>query len=322
MHSTYHPSMAPGAIIGYRKNGAPIRLIAGGSGEGDGDGTTTSQDGGDAGTGQTSTGDQAGGQEPPVTTTSTGAATATAGDGDQTAKVIEAIRGDYKAERTKRQQLEKDLAAIRDAQVQRDDETKARNLALAKALGLQVDETPDPEKLAAELAAERKAKQDAIDASTARERELTVELNLMRQAAKHGANPELLADSRTFMAKVAKLDPSSDSFGDDLGDAIKTAVEANPAYKLAQATAPAKPAASDGQGDGAGSSGGNGSKTTAPPARSGGEHNGSAGGQRQWTMDDVNRLPRNRKGAAQLQEAIDAGYLAELGYGPGKKSRR
>jgi hypothetical protein len=33
MHAV-RPSMTPGAIIGYRKNGTPIRLIAGGASEG------------------------------------------------------------------------------------------------------------------------------------------------------------------------------------------------------------------------------------------------------------------------------------------------
>lgn len=247
MNSTYHPSMAPGTIIGYRRNGTPIRLLAGGSGEGDDGGTSnTGQEGGNAGTGQQDTGGgQGGGQGPSNSgTSSTGAGSgggAGAGD-DQTAKVIEAIRGDYKAERSRRQALEKDLADLKAAQTQRDEETKARNLALAKALGLQVDETPDPEKLAADLKQAREEIQSRVTQAQARERELTIELQLMRQAAKHGANPELLADSRTFMAKVAKLDPASDSFGDDLGDAIKAAVESNPAYKLAQAASTTLPA--------------------------------------------------------------------------------
>ena len=44
MHSGIWP-MVPGAILGYRKNGTPVRLIAGGSDEGDGDGSV-GQDGG------------------------------------------------------------------------------------------------------------------------------------------------------------------------------------------------------------------------------------------------------------------------------------
>jgi hypothetical protein len=76
-----------------------------------------------------------------------------AGAADQAAKVIEAIRGDYKQERARRQQLEKDLAALRAAQEQATKDTEARSLALAKTLGLQVDETPDPEKLTANLKA-------------------------------------------------------------------------------------------------------------------------------------------------------------------------
>ena len=56
MHSTIWPT-APGAIIGYRKKGSPIRLIAGGSGEGDGDGGEGQDGGTDSGaTGSDGTG--------------------------------------------------------------------------------------------------------------------------------------------------------------------------------------------------------------------------------------------------------------------------
>ncbi len=51
---------------------------------------------------------------------------------------------------------------------------------------------------------------------------------------------------------------------------------------------------------------------TAPPPRSGGEHDGSAAGNGQWTMADVNALPRTAAGGDELQDAID------LGYGPTK----
>jgi hypothetical protein len=143
MHSTYHPSVTPSAIIGYCKNGTPIRLIAGGNGEGDGDGgnSKTGQEGGNAGTGQqdNSGGGQGGGQGPANSGTSgdgTGSGGGAGAADDSTSKVIEAIRGDYKAERAKRQALERDLADLKAAQATRDQETKNRNLALAKALRL------------------------------------------------------------------------------------------------------------------------------------------------------------------------------------------
>ena len=39
---------------------------------------------------------------------------------------------------------------------------------------------------------------------------------------------------------------------------------------------------------------------------------------RQWTLGDVNKLPRTREGAAKMQAAIDDGLLADLGYPPFK----
>jgi len=326
----YIPSVTPGAIIGYNKHDRPIRLIGGGApdddegsgadggqGTGAGGSQAGNQDGGSTGTG---------GQGDGGTGTGQGAAQgsngAAGGDGAQHSRAIDAVRSDFKAERAKRQKLEKDLADLQAANTRRAAAETERNRKLAIALGVAPDEPPDPEKLAAELAAERKAKQDAIDRSTARERELTVELQLLRQASRHGANPELLADSRSFMATLAGLDPSSEDFASDLGDAIKKAVEANPAYKI---TAPGGPAA-DGQNAGGGGGAGSGSdgkkaagsKTTAPPARSGSDsgHQAAPGGNRQWTDEDVEKAS-----PAELADAVDAGLLTGMGYHPRKKRR-
>lgn len=58
--------------------------------------------------------------------------------------------------------------------------------------------------------------------------------------------------------------------------------------------------------------------TTAPPGRPGAEYDSSAGANRQWTLDDVNALPRTAAGGQELQDAIDAGLLRDLGYGPSR----
>ncbi|MGH3205114.1 MAG: hypothetical protein ACRDP5_24150 [Streptosporangiaceae bacterium] len=332
--STNRPTL-PGAIIGYRKNGTPIRLIGGGSEDaGAAGGTGTGQEGATGGNGTSTDPNAGGGGDGGGGTsgaTGTGSAASTGGGAgggggaaDDTPKVIAAIREDYKAERARRQSLEKDLADLKAANTKRDEETQARNLALAKALGIAVDETPDPEKLAADLKAAQAQVQEATVKSQARERELTVELQLMRQAARHGANPELLADSRTFMAQVAGLDPSSDSFGDDLGDAIKAAVEANPAYKLAQTAAGTQTgtgggngAQGEGNGNGAGGTGAQARKPAAP-ARSGGEHT-TPGGNRQWTLDDVKAA--SARNPREVVEAIEQGLLIDLGYHPTRQRR-
>ncbi len=321
-----HPSVTPGAIIGYRRNGAPIRLIAGGNGEGDnGDGAGDGQGGAGAGDGQTNqpNGDAGTGGQPSGGTGSTEPGTSTPPAGtpadDAAARTIAAIRDDYKTERAKRQQLEKDLADIKAAQAKQADDTKARDLALAKALGLATDEPPDPAKLAAELEAERKAKQEAIDKATSRERELLVENELLKQAGKLDADPVLLLDSRSFTSKLLKLDPASEDFATDLADAIKAATEANPTYKLTKTP----PAPAGGQSNSGGSGDGqpakNGAKTTAPPARSGSSdgHNGAPGGGRQWTDADVKAASPK-----ELTAAIEAGLLTDMGFHPSRKSRR
>jgi hypothetical protein len=306
---TTHPSMQPGAIIGYRKSGAPIRLIAGGSGEGDGDTGTTGQEGGTGGDAGAGTGQQ---QDPGSGTaghdgTGTAASTGDAGDGDKTARTIEAIRGDFKTERSRRQALEQQLTDLKTAQAQQAEQEKARNLALAKAFGFAPDEPPDPAKLAADLEAARQQTAAEIAKGQARERELTIELETRRRAARLGADPELLADSRSFMTTVSRLDPASESFGEDLAVAIVQAVTANPSLKIGATTAttaePPKPPVNQ-------------SATTAPPARSGGEHNAAPGGSRQWTREDVVRAT-----PSEVNQAIRDGLLVELGFAP-PKSRR
>lgn len=333
-------SVTPGAIIGYRRNGTPIRLIAGGSeptppgdggsqaGAGAGDGGQAGPSDGGSGTGS---GGQDGGSGAGGGQTGTGSTGASQGDDDRAARTIAAVREDFKAERAKRQEAERRIAALEAAAQSQQAAEAERNKKLAIALGVATEEPPDPEKLAAELAAERQARQDELSARQARERELTVELALLKSAAKHGADPERLADSRSFMARLAALDPGSDSFADDLGAVIKAAVEANPGFKLAAAAAASSgtsnAAGTGDSGDGQASQssqqgsqqgGQSGSRTTAPPARSGSDdgHNGAAGGSRQWTDEDVARAS-----AKEVQAAQKAGLLVGLGIHP-PKSRR
>jgi hypothetical protein len=121
---------------------------------------------------------------------------------------------------------------------------------------------------------------------------------VLRNAAQYGANGAALADSRAFMANVAKLDPASGSFGDDLGDAIKAAVESGPRFRAATTSVPNEP------------------RTTAPPARSGADHSGAPAGKRQWTDADVDAATPAEVGAA-----IEAGLLRNLGFPPSKRRR-
>lgn len=102
--------------------------------------------------------------------------------------------------------------------------------AIAKALGLKnddgEDEGPKPEELTAQ-----------VQAAQAQAREAAVQLAVYRTASKHDGDPDALLDSRTFLAKVADLDPSADDFGTKVDQAIKAAVDTNPKLKASQAGA-------------------------------------------------------------------------------------
>jgi hypothetical protein len=288
-----------GAIIGYRRNGTPIRLIAGASPEGDSGSTSTDPgsssagDSGAPGDSITEDGDTAGTGAQPATTP------------DDTPKVIAALRGDFKAERAKRQAAEQELADVKAAQAQlqasldTDKAERARQMDLiAKAMGLKADdEPPTPEKLAAQLAeaqrsaqAEVKARETAEASAAEAVRQAQRERALMLTAHRHDANAAALLDSRSFMDTISALDPAAGDFTEQLTAAIKGAVDANPAYKATP-------------------------KRTDPPRKSsGGEFNAQPGGGRQWTDDDVAKAS-----PAELETAMKAGLLTGMGVGVPRK---
>lgn len=112
------------------------------------------------------------------------------------------------------------------------DEARAEIMKeIGKVLGLVEDDKdtpPDPAKLTAE-----------IEKAKAAHRETAVELAVYRGAAKYGADPEALTDSRAFMRKVRDLDPADEEFARKVSAAIKEAVADNPKLKAAS-TAPAR----------------------------------------------------------------------------------
>ncbi|MFB6787687.1 hypothetical protein ACFCWT_13525 [Streptomyces olivaceus] len=102
---------------------------------------------------------------------------------------------------------------------------------LGKVLGLVEDDDktpPDPAALKAQ-----------IESATAAHRETAVELAVYRGAAKHGADPDALTDSRAFLSSIKDLDPSEEGFAKAVSAAIKTAVADNPKLKAAS-QAPAR----------------------------------------------------------------------------------
>lgn len=96
---------------------------------------------------------------------------------------------------------------------------------LGKTLGLIKDEKsapPDPAQLQAH-----------IEQATAAHRETAIELAVFKGASRHSADPTALTDSRAFMTKLGKLDPSADDFTKKVNEAIKQAVTDNPKLKAA-----------------------------------------------------------------------------------------
>ena len=94
----------------------------------------------------------------------------------------------------------------------------------------------DPQTVAEKAVAER-------EAAAAELRMLKTERAAEKAARKAGADVDGLLDSRTFLARLEKLDPTDASFNDDVKDAVDEALKANPRLKAQQAARP--PASAD-----------------------------------------------------------------------------
>lgn len=209
-----HPlPTAPGALLGYLKNGRPFYLLAGGSGEGDtgsGDGgQSDGQNDGQQGTGQDGNAGQQG--QDPAPKAGQDSAVDVAALPDNVQKMIRDLRTEAAANRTN--------AKSQAAQEARQDLAQQ----IGKALGLVKDDQPaDPAKLAQQ-----------IGDLSGENKNLKTELAVFKAATKVGANAQALTDSRSFLAQIAKLDPTADGFDAKLREAMKKAVEDNPQYSAA-----------------------------------------------------------------------------------------
>jgi hypothetical protein len=156
---------------------------------------------------------------PAATTTAADAPEDVASLPDWTQKMIRDLRAEAATNRTKASAAEQTRQSTMDA--------------IAKALGLKDDD--DPAKAAQTAAEER-------DAARKEAKAVKVENAILRMATKHGANPEALTDSRSFMHALDAMDPAADDFAEQVENAIKTAVEANVNLKSAPpaAAAPAR----------------------------------------------------------------------------------
>jgi hypothetical protein len=283
-----HLPTTPGAIIGYRKSGAPIRLIAGASETppeppvGDPPAPPDPAEPAPPATDPA----PAGGQEPPAPPAEPASSVEQLPAWAQ--KLIRDGRNEAAASRQKAREHETALAALQDQSQKQLD-------GIAKALGLKPEEaTPE------QILAERDAANAKASAQEARARESAVELAVFRASAAAQVNGNALLDSRSFVATLAGLDPAAEDFGQRVNDAISAAADAHPEWKIAApAPAPAAPPASP-----------------APtPARSGGEHT-APGGNRQWTIEDVKAAS-----PSEVAKAVEDGLLIDLGYSPTQKRR-
>lgn len=101
---------------------------------------------------------------------------------------------------------------------------------LRKALDPDGSKDDDPSKIAEKAVTER-------DTLAAENRLLKVEKAAERAARKAGADVDSLLDSRSFLDRIAKLDPTDSAFADDVAAAVDATLKDNPRLKAQQAPA-------------------------------------------------------------------------------------
>lgn len=290
MHDTL--PQTPGALLGYRKNGQPIHLIAGGNGEGDPAAPPADPPAAPPQADPAPANPPA--PTPPAQPAPGAPAPAAVAElPDWAQKLITDTRKEAGDNRVKAREAEAAAQAAKAAVEEFKTAQEQQRDALAKALGLKQDDTPPDPKVLAEQVTAANAELARRDEAL---RQKTVELAVLQTAGKQAANGAALLDSRAFLTKIAGLDPSAADFSDQVAATIKDAVEANPQYKLTPATPPKK-------------------EPTTP--KSGGEFTSPPGAPRQWTDEDVlNATP------AETTKAMEQGLLQNLGFGSPRRSRR
>ncbi|MFI6886763.1 hypothetical protein [Streptosporangium canum] len=258
----------PGAILGYKKNGQPIRLQAGGAPDDE------------PGEGQPQ-------ETPPAEVTPEAvpddAVNPDAKRVDQLPSWAQDLYKNLRAEnadwRTKVKDAQKaaDEAATKAGPTPEEVTAQAQAefaQKIGKALGLITEEEKplDPQQVIEKLTSEKDQTAKERDAEKERNRRTLIELAVHRGSAKAGADPDALLDSRSFLKHIRELDVDDKEFHSAIGEAIQLAVENNPKFKAAT--------------------------QAGPPARSGGEFTGGPGGRssdpEHKTVDDFRAQRKKR----------------------------
>ncbi|MFG2076970.1 hypothetical protein [Nonomuraea maritima] len=272
----HHPlPTAPGALLGNRKDGRPIYVIAGGSeGAPEGQPAPAPADGGGAEVTGAPTGPSSGpGTEPEQPMVADPRKVADLPSWAQ--KLIKDTRNEAAEFRNQLKELKAQSDAKPDGPTAEELVATARQEVaqqIAKALGVEEEKPLEPAQVIEQLTSDKAALTTQNEQTADRLRRTQVELAVVRQAVKAGADVDALLDSRSFLANVSGLDPDDKEFAATITSTIAKAVEDNPKYK---AVAPA-----------------------ATHTKSGGEFGGGPGGRTgddQLTVDDFRKRRRGAK---------------------------
>jgi hypothetical protein len=207
---------APLTILGYRKDGRPIRVIAGGAEDGG--------QGGDGGNGGAAGGSadqsgQAGGQTAAQGGNQNGNQQGTPFDHITDIGELRALAARQQHDLANQGSKSREQARAAAAEEARQKLTQD----IAKALGLADDKDADPATLQRQIA---ELKSENLD----RDRELAI----YRAALGPGMNVDAgkLLDSRSFMRAMSDVDPKADGAAEAIADRIKKAVSSDPSLQL------------------------------------------------------------------------------------------